>query len=203
MPDLSGLNAKASLTLLLNRMFAGGGPKALKSYAFVMNFIRLADKLIIEYERTRTALNEYVNTPNNVISPIIYATNNCESCITTMVRAIKLGHRIRRDQNGPTIMRKIPVLSDSVWSRVNKMRVAIEHIDDGFCGSTWVPGDPPCLLLKSDRLELIGEEILYVELADWVRQLSDLAIQLALYKESWSDHGQTAEPGTAPDHGRM
>ena len=194
MPDLSGLNAKVSLTLLLNRTFRGGGPKNPKSYAFVMNFIRIADKLIVDYERTRAALNEYLSTPNNVISPLIYATNNCESCVTTMVRAIKPGHRIRRDQNGPTIARKMSVLSDSVWHRVNGVRRAIEHFDERIRDNTWVPGDPLCLLLKSDRLELMGEEILYVELADWVRELNDLAIQLAHYEESRSNHGRTAEP---------
>jgi len=201
MPDLAGLNAKASLTLLLNRMSAAGGPKDPKSYAFVMNFIRVVDKLIVEYERTRAALNEYVSTPNNVISPLIYATNNCESCITTMVRAIKLGRRIRRDQNGPPIAKKMPVLFDSIWSKLNEMRGAIEHIDEQFSNNTWVPGEPVCLLLKSDRLELTGREILYVELADWVRQLNNLAIQLAQYKESSSNHGEAAEPGAAPDHG--
>lgn len=183
MPDLSRLNAKASLTLVLNRMFAGGGPEDPKSYALVMNFIRVVDKLVMDYERTRVALKEYVSTPNNVISPLIYATNNCESCITTMIRTIKLGRRIRRDQNGPSIAKKIAVLSGSVWSKVNDMRNAIEHVDGQIINDTWVPNEPLCLLVKSDRLELIGEEILYSELAEWVLQLNELAIQLAQYKE--------------------
>ena len=183
MPDLSDLNSKASLMLILNRMFAGGGPKDSKSYALVMNFIRIVDKLVVEYESARASLSEYINTPNNVISPLLVATGECESCITTMVRAINLGRRIRRDQNGPQLARTIPVLAKAVGSRANDMRNAIEHIDGQIVKDTWVPGEPVCLLLKNDRLELIGEELEYSELAAWISQLQQLAEQLAQYRE--------------------
>lgn len=183
MPDLSGLNSKASLTLILNRMFAGGGPKDAKSYALVMNFVRVVDKLVVEYEGARTSLINFVNTPNNVVSPLLVATGECESCISTMIRAVNLGRRIRRDPYGPQLARQIPVLANGIWSRVNDMRNAIEHIDSQIANSIWVPGEPVCLFLKNDRLKLIGEEIQYSELADWITQLHQLAEQLAQYKE--------------------
>ena len=168
---------------MLNRAFAGGGPSEQKSYALLMNFVRIVDKLVADYERTRANLIDYVNTPNNVMAPLIYATNNCESCITTMIRAIRLGRRIRRDPNGPQIAKKISVLSDSVWNKLNSMRIAIEHIDDQIVNNTWAPGQPVCLIIKNDRLEVVSEEITYVELANWVQQLNDLAGKLALHKE--------------------
>jgi len=183
MPDLSGLKSKAVLTLILNRMFAGGGPKNSKSYALVMNFVRIVDKLITEYDETRASFTEFVNTPNNVILPLFVATGECESCITTIVRSINLVRRIRRDHTGPQIAQKIPALSDGVWSRLNGMRNAIEHIDTQIANNTRVPGEPVCLLLKNDRLELIGEVIEYKDLADWIRQLQQLSEQLAQYKE--------------------
>jgi hypothetical protein len=122
MPDLSNLSANASLTFVLNRVFAGGGPKDPKSYALVMNFIRIVDHLVAEYEQTWAALTEFVNTPNNVISPIFYATNYCESCISTMIRAVRLGRRIRNDRKSPPLAKKIPVFSDQIWDRINNMR---------------------------------------------------------------------------------
>jgi hypothetical protein len=146
MPILSDINSQISITLVLNRMFAGGGPKDPKSYALVMNFIRIVDKLVVEYEQTRAALTEFISTPNEVISPIMYATNYCESCISTLIRAINLGRRIRRDPNGPEIARKIAVLSDSVCSRVKAMKNAIEHIDEKIIKNTWTPGEPLCLI---------------------------------------------------------
>jgi len=169
---------------MLNRVFAGGGPTEQKSYALVMNFVRIVDKLVADYERTRANLTEFVNTPNNVMAPLIYATNNCESCITTIIRAIKLGRRIRRDQNGPQIAKKLFVLSDSVSIKLNGIRNAIEHIDDHIASDTWTPDEPICLIIKNDRLEVVSEEITYAELADWVRQLNELAEKLAMYKEA-------------------
>jgi hypothetical protein len=56
MPDLSNLSANASLTFVLNRVFAGGGPKDPKSYALVMNFIRIVDHFVAEYEQTWAAI---------------------------------------------------------------------------------------------------------------------------------------------------
>ena len=184
MPDLSSLNSKTSLTLLLNRVFAGGGPKDPKSYALVMNFIRVVDVLVTEYESARESLAKFVNTPNDVISPLLVVTGSFELCITTMVRAINLGRRIRRDRRGPTISRKMSALSDAVWERVNGMRNAIEHIDSELANGSWVPGEPVCLLLKNNRLELAGREILYSELAGWITQLQQLSEELAQYKET-------------------
>ena len=140
MPDLPRLNSKTSLTLLLNRVFAGGGPKDPKSYALVMNFIRVVDVLVTEYESARESLAKFVNTPNDVISPLLVATGSFELCITTMVRAVNLGRRIRRGRRGPTISKKMSVLSDTVWERVNGMRNAIEHIDSELANGSWVPG---------------------------------------------------------------
>lgn len=168
---------------MLNRVFAGGGPSEQKSYALLMNFVRIVDKLVADYERTRANLIDYVNAPNNMMAPLIYATNNCESCITTMIRAIRLGRRIRRDPNGPKIAKKISVLSDAIWNKLNSMRIAIEHIDEQIVSDTWVPDQPVCLIINNDRLELASEEITYAELATWVQQLNDLAGKLALYKE--------------------
>jgi hypothetical protein len=44
------------LTFVLNRVFAGGGPKDPKSYALVMNFIRIVDHFVAEYEQTWAAI---------------------------------------------------------------------------------------------------------------------------------------------------
>ena len=49
---------------------------------------------------------------NTHMSPLFAATGACENVITTMIRAIHMGRRIRRDQFGPTLNRKIPVLSN-------------------------------------------------------------------------------------------
>jgi hypothetical protein len=183
MPDLSRLNAKASLLLVANWVVSSGGAKDPKSNAYVMSFVRVVDRIVLDYERARAALIEYVSSPNTLITPLIRATNDCESCISAMIRAINLARRVRGDQKGPQLQRRIRVLSGPVSKKLNAMRNAMEHVDGQIADDAWVPGAPLCLLLKNDGLELAGVEIGYTELAQWVEQLNDLALQLAQYKE--------------------
>jgi len=62
MPDLSRLDGKHSLTLMLNRMFRRGGPAEPRAFALVMNFVRITDKLVGDYERCRLAFQEFIDT---------------------------------------------------------------------------------------------------------------------------------------------
>ncbi|MEW6586531.1 MAG: hypothetical protein AB1442_13095, partial [Nitrospirota bacterium] len=162
---------------------AGGGPQDTKSYALVSNFIRIVDKLLIDYSNVYKHMTELAKKRNTFMWSIISATSHCESLISSMVRAIRLGRRIRKDRNSPPMAKGIEVLSDPVWNRVNAFRKAIEHIDEIIAQNKWSAGDPVCLLLKSDRAELRGEQILYSELAGWVKQLYDLASGLSTYRE--------------------
>jgi hypothetical protein len=171
MPELSGLNRKLILNLAVRRFIGKYNLADPKTYSLVMSYVRLVDKLIDEYDRTRNTLVEFVTTPGNVMSPLVFATNHCESFLTTMVRVIKLGQRIRKDQNGPPIAKRNPVFTGEVFRRVNNMRCAIEHIDSQIAKNTWNPDAPYMLLLKNDRLTLLGEEITYADLADWCRQI--------------------------------
>ena len=54
-------------------------------------------------------------------------------------------------------------------------------IDNQIATNTWSPDEPSLLLLKGDRLSLIGEEIKYAELADWVRQLHTVGTDLSTH----------------------
>lgn len=58
MPDLSNLVSRTSLDVALNRMFCGGGPKDRISYALLMNFNRVADILVEDYEAARRSMAE-------------------------------------------------------------------------------------------------------------------------------------------------
>jgi hypothetical protein len=186
MPDLSHLNAMMSLNFLLNRVFGGGGSSDAKSYAFAMNFVRIVDILLLDYEKVRIELVRYINSPNHVISPLLIATGSCEALIGTALRAIKIARRMRSDRNAPAnapvIQRRISVLADSIADRIGGMRDAIQHIDGQIAGNTWSPGDAVCLFLKNDRMELAGQHILYSEMADWVLQLHALSNQVACYR---------------------
>ncbi|MFA6051438.1 MAG: hypothetical protein WC762_02500 [Methylobacter sp.] len=182
MPNLSELNSKLILNLMVRRIIGKYNLTDPKTYLLVVSYIRLVDKLVDDYQRTRNTQIEFVTTPGNVVSPLIFATNHCESLLTTMLRVIRFGQRIRRDPNGPPIAKRIQALSGEVWMRVNNMRCAIEHLDEQIITNTWSPNEPPQLLLKNDCLTLNGEEIFYSELADWVKQLHAVGIDLSTHE---------------------
>lgn len=183
MLDLNNLKGSPSLALFLNRYFRGGGPKDEKSYALVMNFVRIVDKILIDYHVIYEQMQGVSKVrDNSSMWKMISATSYCESLISNIVRAIRLGRRIRRHQSSPPIA-KMEVLSDGVWDRINTLRRAIEHIDEDIADNTWREGNPVCLLLKNDAIELQGAIIYYTELSEWVKQLYNLATSLAIYIE--------------------
>lgn len=183
-PDLSKLNDQVTLALMLNRVFRGGGPKDHISYALLANFIRLADQTLQEYKAARNALLEYINRPNNnVFSPLFRATGHCEICLNSLKRSINFAKRIQRDRNTLQIPRNLSVLSGTVTERIRKFRNAIEHLDKDILKGKIQKGEPISLLVNSDSIELLGEEIYFTEIAVWIQELNSLASALATYTE--------------------
>ena len=183
MPDLSELYDKVLLTLILNVWLRGRGPKDQKASIFVTSFIRLVDKTLVEYKYSRSALLEYVNTPANTMSPLFRATAHLETCIHSLKRAIRFAEHIRRDKKSPTIPQKLDVISKSAQIRITVVRDAIEHMDDRIIKGKIPKNGPVALIMKSDCLELAGEIITYIELAEWIKQLHRLALEFADYQD--------------------
>lgn len=182
MPDLSRLDTKLSLNVALNATLRAAGPLDRNARALWLNYVRLVDQLIWEYEAARHALQNFVDTPNNTLSPLFRAIAHMETLVNTMRRAIFFARRMRRHKDSPKI-EKLNVLSGSAGDRLVEIRNAIEHLENKILKGKIAQGEPTTLLVQSDRLELLGHEILYRELADWAVELHDLAIELADYRD--------------------
>lgn len=184
MPDLSGLFAKTSLDVALNRMFCGGGPKDPTSYALLMNFNRVVDILIEDYEAARRSMQEATQATGDVpLHALLSAIGHFESCVTNTLRAIRFAQRLRNKSRGVIVPRKLSVLAGVVEQRVRDLRNAIEHLDGQVTGDDWKPGNPLCLMAHESRIELAGLAIGYSELAQWITDLHALAADTAQYKE--------------------
>ena len=183
MPDLSKLSF-LSVFLMIHRALAAGGPKDRTSYALVMNFVRIVDKLVADYGLARDQMVLWANTPNEVIGHLLVAVGHFESCVGSCVRAIEFGRKIRSDRNGPRIIpRGLPVLSDAVFNRINGMRNSTEHLEGAILKGTLADG-PICLAVRPKSIELGGEQVNFDELADWITQLHGIADQLAHFREA-------------------
>ena len=75
--------------------------------------------------------------------------------------------------------RRITVLSNSVESRMDNIRNAIEHIEGRIRAGQLIESDTIALTVKSDSIEFGGEEFYFTELAEWIRQLDALTGHLA------------------------
>lgn len=177
MPDLSNLFDKNILNLILNIFFRGGGPKDHKVKALWINYIRVVDHLIREYKYAHASLKLYVTTPNNVISPLFICIGHLESCIGLMKRAIYFARKIRRGMK----IGKYSVLSSAIGDRITNLRNAIEHLDDYIIKSKISQGSPIALIVKKNSIELAGNEIYFSELAEWIKELHEIAEKLVNY----------------------
>jgi hypothetical protein len=181
--DLRHLCPKVSLDYMLNRYFVGGGPKDLIAHARIVNFIRIIDSILIDYNNMRDMLDRYVSTINNIMSPLLYAIGHAESCIGNLHRANRLAEAIRRDKNGPQV-EKLEVLPAHATKVLEEFRHEIQHLDEKLADGTWQSHEAQCMMLYDDCLEIYGKKILYRDLARWITRLHALSEKLAQYKET-------------------
>ena len=94
MPNLSHLDGKLILNQMLNAVLRRAGPSDRSVRALWLNYVRLVDQVLWEYKAAREGLQEYVETPNNMISPLFRSIAHFETCINTVRRAIQFARRI-------------------------------------------------------------------------------------------------------------
>ena len=201
MPDLQGLSGQRAFDLIDHSILVKGGClKSPQALAFVASFARLLDKTSREYRYAHAALLASADIrqtiragssptlhDKSILAGDIQSANNLlfqagdhvENCITALRRTIVFARHIRRDQRSPQIPRGLPVLSDGMVNRIDTIRNAIEHIDERIARGEMVDGATITVTVKSDSIELGGEEIYFTELADWIRQLDFLVEKLS------------------------
>lgn len=183
MPDLSGLNDKLTLGLILNAFFRGAGPRDSNARALWTNYIRLVDQMIREYNSAHDSLQEYIDTPNNVMGPLFKCIGHMENYINSMRRAIRFARKMRRNPSR-LVVGRLAVLNDNNGGKVINLRNAIEHLDKAILNDEIAEGQSHTLLVNSDSISLAGIEIPYIELAKWIRELHTLAKNLIDFHES-------------------
>lgn len=181
MPDLTNLHANIPC-VISNFLLQGVGPDDGNVRALWLNYIRLVDQMLWEYNAVRDALQLYIDTPNITFSPLFRAIAHMETCVNTMRRAILFARRMRNHKDSPKID-KLKVLSSNAGDRLVGIRNAIEHLENLILKGEIAEGDATTLLVQSDRVELLGNEIFYNELADWAIELHALSTQLTDYRD--------------------
>jgi len=189
-PNLSNLHQYSHI-FMYNRFFTGIGPSNYEAYALFMNYIRLADILLSEYENGRKILTDFLASKNNAFSThlVIASSGHFEICINTLERVIKYFKKIRGDPKIPqslkdSLPRNSKVLAGKVEGLVTKMRHAIEHLENQIQKGTITSGQALCIMPVEDGIELGKYKILFNDLAEWIEEMNNYSKVLVQYRES-------------------
>ena len=183
MPDLSHLDSKNSLNAILNMLLGGRGIAGHPGHGLLTSYVRLMDKTILEYEAARSALTEWLTTPNNVMSPLFRTIDHLETCVDSLHRVSVFAERLRQLKDAPPIDRsKLPRQGER--NEIRDARDAIQHADkdlvddrDLVNGRTGEPSGRP-LLPMDGGFEVGGHEVQWRDLAGWIEKYHDLAREL-------------------------
>jgi hypothetical protein len=183
MPDLSKLDSKNILNLMLNRWLGGQGLQADPGRMYLSNLARLIDKALREYEDARSFLNQYVNSGNKT-SLLFRCVYHMENCVEALHRAVLHAEKLRRDASTPKISKTV-LPTPNAQTRLRNTRHAMLHVDEWIHKGKAGPGRSPIgLLVKSDSIQCGCEEIYFNELAEWITQVQEVTVQLIAHSPS-------------------
>jgi hypothetical protein len=171
MPAVDHLSNKGTLNLLLDRTFSvlpAGLPPDRTMVGLFMNFSRLTDKALREYDAARAELLLYVSPHDGLrTSPYLRAIDHVENCVSATHRAVLNAQALGENKIG----RAAPRLTPSQEQWLAHLRNAVEHSDEKLLGKQKFKSSPPFDKIDPYSLRLantcmvIGKDVLtYKEL---------------------------------------
>jgi hypothetical protein len=141
-PSVDHLSNQGTLNLLLDRTLSGlpaGLPPDRTTVGLFMNFSRLTDKALREYDAARADLLRFVSpqvSPGT--SSYLRTIDHMENCVSAIHRAVLNAQALRTNKIG----RAGPRLTQRQEHRLAYLRNAIEHSDEKLLGN-WFKKSPP------------------------------------------------------------
>jgi hypothetical protein len=113
MPPVDHLSNKGTLNFLLDRALSGipaGLPPDRTMFGLFMNFSRLTDKALREYDAARAELLLYVSPHDGVlrITPYLRAIDHMENCVSAAHRAVLNAQALQANKIGRSAPRLTP-----------------------------------------------------------------------------------------------
>ncbi|WP_415405667.1 hypothetical protein ACLHDG_07830 [Sulfurovum sp. CS9] len=87
-PDISDINQKWLPTFCLNSTFKVHFKEPI--HQMILSYLRKTETSFLEYTLAREALNKYVSTDNNMITPYFHALSHFEICISYAWQALEI-----------------------------------------------------------------------------------------------------------------
>ena len=201
MPDLSEL-VRLQMALTLRVVFTQADAKiGRKAALFRRVFIRLVDKSVIEYSRSRDALDSQVQESKRSPKEMetgreIYMfsfSDHMENCINSVRRLLRLLERVNGDKDAPAIPRDEKRFLSSQGKKLIDLRDTFEHMDERIQKDEIGTNEAIMIKLggRDDRVEIGPHQITFSELAGIISKLHELASYLVLTSDTDEDNVQT------------
>lgn len=182
MPDLSHVPAVHGNIVYWSRLLAGMPTDAFVPSALLVTLARLVDRALEEHAGARDELLAHFNRKwNPDVTYFLRATNRMEALVSTVWRLLGLAEAVRRTKEAPPISRE-ETPGKTEFERLNRIRRAIEHMDERIRNGRVGPGQPTMVIVGNDSIQLEGEEIGHDELAWWIVQMSNLVLGLRAHE---------------------
>ncbi len=178
MPSVDHMFNMNSLNASLDRLLAGN-PRTLTNRPLMglwMNFVRLTDKALREYDAARAELATYVARYEDAwaLGPYLRAIDHMENCVSATHRAVLNARALRANGFGG----RAPQLTERQEQRLRYLRNTVEHTDERLIGNPARPASPvfrprqPFALRLSNRTMIIGGDVLtYKELVSAISKM--------------------------------
>jgi hypothetical protein len=172
MPAVDHLSNKGTFNVLLDRTLSGlpaGLPPDRTMVGLFMNFCRLTDKALREYDAARTELLSFASPHDGGlrIGPYLRAIDHMENCVSATHRAVLNARALQANKVG----RAGPRLTQLQEQRLAHLRNAIEHSDEKLLGNQKFKNSPPfakidpySLRMANTSMMIGGNVLTYKEL---------------------------------------
>ena len=143
-----------------------------KDKALLFNLVRRVEGAYSTYNLARTALVEYIYSPQNTISPYFRALFHYEVCIAQTYQGVEFLGKV----NETNLFEKG---DGSLLERIHKIYVDSKHMDEMIDGGRTPNKATAAIWLTNEGIESVRSSTTYDELASTLRNLTNVAKQAA------------------------
>lgn len=171
---------------MLNIVLAHGGPRDDILRRHFVNFVRLADLCVAEYERARLHLTDSLPGSDNRLGSLLSAIAHLELCVICVRRTMNALDSVVRHPESPEIPRIDRRAISAFENSLRPTRDTIVHIESDISKGDIAMGESHVLMVSEDgRTASIGSHNLRLtDLGNAIRRLHALAGELAEYREA-------------------
>ena len=187
----------------LNILFKGSVSSSFQIIALASTYVRLVEAALVEYRMGHLKLKEFWSSHTSInLGAINRSVSHFESCLSDMYRAINCYTRLRRHKELRELSQALNeerprFIADNISDQLRAIRNEIHHLEELVTDGRLTEGSPFALkpdgpetshpteanqtVKTIDRLVIAQRELLFADLASWLREMGRFAEKLSAY----------------------